>query len=90
MTSAGRVVLVAERRGSRLRVRDDTSPLQVAAAARALAERLTARQGTTRRKDVVVETIDGERAAASRYAQALRDVGFKGMGTGLRWYVGLR
>ena len=41
-------------------------------------------------KPVVVETIDGERAAGSRYAQALRDVGFKGMGTGLRWYAGLR
>jgi hypothetical protein len=59
-------------------------------AARALAERLSARQGSARRKDVRVATIDGERAAGSRYAAALRDVGFKGMGTGLRWYAGLR
>ena len=90
VTNGGRVVVVAEGRGSRLRVRADTPADQVAAAARALAERLTARQGTTRRKDVVVETIDGERASGSRYAQALRDAGFKGMGTGLRWYAGLR
>jgi len=90
VTRAGRIVLVAEGRGSRLRVAEGFLPADVGAAARALAERLSARQGTARRKDVVVDTIDGERAAGSRYAQALRDVGFKGMGTGLRWYVGLR
>jgi hypothetical protein len=69
-------------------VGEEASPVEVGEAARALAERLTARQGTARRKDVVVETIDGERAAGSRYGQALRDAGFKGMGTGLRWYAG--
>jgi hypothetical protein len=81
---------VAEGRGSKVRVRDGASPAEVGAAARALAERISARHGAARRKDVVVETIDGERAAGSRYAQALRDAGFKGMGTGLRWYAGIR
>jgi ATP-dependent Lhr-like helicase len=90
VTSGGRIVLVAEGRGSRLRVREGATPSEVGAAARALGERLTARQGTARRKDVVVETIDGERAAGSRYAQALRDAGFRGMGTGFRWYAGVR
>jgi ATP-dependent Lhr-like helicase len=90
VTSAGRIVLVAEGRGSKVRVRDGASPAEVGAAARALAERISARHGAARRKDVVVETIDGERAAGSRYAQALRDAGFKGMGTGLRWYAGIR
>jgi hypothetical protein len=90
VTRAGRIVLVAEGRGSRLRVAEGFLPADVATAARALAERLSARQGTVRRKDIVIDTIDGERAAGSRYAQALRDVGFKGMGTALRWYVGLR
>ena len=52
-----------------------------------LAERLIARQGR-RRRDVVVETVDGERATGSRWADALREAGFKGMGTGLRYYVG--
>jgi hypothetical protein len=34
-----------------------------------------------------VETIDGERAALSRWAPALREAGYKGMGTGLRFYA---
>ncbi|MFL5618140.1 MAG: helicase-related protein, partial [Gemmatimonadaceae bacterium] len=90
VTRAGRIVLVAEGRGSRLRVAEGFLPADVGTAARALAERLSARQSMARRKDVIVDTIDGERAAGSRYAQALRDAGFKGMGTGLRWYAGLR
>jgi len=87
VTIAGRVVLVAEARGTKLRVRADATPTQVSSAARALAERLIARQGR-RRRDVVVESVDGERAVGSRWADALRDAGFKGMGTGLRYYVG--
>ena len=47
-------------------------------------------QGRTRRRDLVIETIDGERAAGSRYADALREAGFRSMGTGLRYYVGVR
>ena len=52
-----------------------------------LAERLIVRLGR-RRRDVVVETVDGERAAGSRWVGAFREAGFKGMGTGLRYYVG--
>jgi hypothetical protein len=70
-------------------VRPDATPGKVTASARALAERLVARQRRGRRRDLLVETIDGERAAGSRWAQALRDAGFKGMGTGLRYYVGI-
>jgi len=88
VTRAGRIVLTAEGRGTRLRVREDSSSDDVREAARALAERLTQRQGTGRRRDVLVDTIDGERAAGSRWAQALRDAGYKGMGVGLRWYAG--
>jgi ATP-dependent Lhr-like helicase len=87
VTLAGRVVLVAEGRGTKLRVRGDATPSEVSWAARVLAERLIARQGR-RRRDVVVETVDGERAAGSRWVDALREAGFKGMGTGLRYYVG--
>jgi hypothetical protein len=68
-------------------VRGDATPSEVSWAARVLAERLIARQGR-RRRDVVVETVDGERAAGSRWVDALREAGFKGMGTGLRYYVG--
>jgi len=88
VTIAGRVVLVAEGRGSKLRVRGDATPAEVTRAAQALAARLVARQGRARRRDVVVETVDGERAATSRWSDALREAGFKGMGTGLRYYVG--
>ncbi|HEX5970437.1 MAG TPA: hypothetical protein VFY85_00825, partial [Gemmatimonadaceae bacterium] len=89
VTIAGRVVLVAEGRGAKLRVRADATPAEVTAAVRALAERLVARQRRGRRRDLVVETVDGERAAGSRWAGALRDAGYKGMGTGLRYYVGI-
>jgi ATP-dependent Lhr-like helicase len=89
VTIAGRVVLVAEGRGAKLRVRGDATPAEVTAGARALAERLVARQRRGKRRDLVVETGDGERAAGSRWAGALRDAGFKGMGTGLRYYVGI-
>jgi ATP-dependent Lhr-like helicase len=88
VTIAGRVVVVAEGRGTKLRVRADATPTEVSSAARALAERLVARQRRGRRRDVVVETVDGERAVGSRWVSALREAGFKGMGTGLRYYVG--
>jgi hypothetical protein len=88
VTRAGRIVMTAEGRGSKLRVAEGVSSDDVREGARALAERLTARSGNARRRDLVVDTIDGERAAGSRHAPALRDAGFKGMGTGLRWYAG--
>jgi len=82
-------VMTAEGRGAKLRVAEGVSSDDVREGARALAERLTARTGNARRRDLVVDTIDGERAAGSRHAAALREAGFKGMGTGLRWYAGL-
>ena len=88
VTRAGRIVMTAEGRGARLRVGEGVSSDDVREGARALAERLTARAGNARRRDLIVETIDGERAAGSRHAAALREAGFKGMGTGLRWYAG--
>jgi ATP-dependent Lhr-like helicase len=87
VTRAGRIVLTAEGKGARLRVRDDASAGEVAQAVRALAERLLARQGRARRRDLIVETINGERAASSRWANTLREAGFKSMGAGLRYYV---
>jgi ATP-dependent Lhr-like helicase len=90
VTRAGRIVLAAERRGARLRVRHDATPVEVAAAVRALAERLLAQQERMRRRDLIVETIDGERAVSSRWASVLRDAGFRSMGTGLRYYVDVR
>jgi ATP-dependent Lhr-like helicase len=89
VTRAGRIVLVAEGRGTKLRVAEGATPAEVRDAAKALAERLVARQRRGRVRDLVVETVDGERAGASRWAEALREAGFRSMGTGLRYYAGL-
>jgi ATP-dependent Lhr-like helicase len=88
VTRSGRIVLVAEGRGTKLRVAEGATAAEVRDAARALAERLVARQRRGRMRDLVVETVDGERASASRWAEALREAGFRGMGTGLRYYAG--
>jgi ATP-dependent Lhr-like helicase len=86
---AGRTVLAAEGRGARLRVRDDASEDDVRAAVRALVARLSARGERGRRHDVVVETVDGERASASRWAPALREAGFRALGGAMRLYAGV-
>jgi ATP-dependent Lhr-like helicase len=86
-TRGGKIILVVEGRGSRLRVRESVTSADVRDAARALAARLLSRQRMARRRDLVVETIDGERAAASRWAEALLEAGFRSMGTGLRYYA---
>jgi ATP-dependent helicase Lhr and Lhr-like helicase len=87
-TRAGRIILTSEGRGARLRVAPDADPAAVRDAARVLADRLLATQGgRARRRDLIVETIDGVQAAASRHAESLREAGFRSMGTGLRWFV---
>jgi ATP-dependent Lhr-like helicase len=86
-TRGGKIILVAEGRGTRLRVRETATAADVRDAARALADRLLWRQRMARRRDLVVETIDGERAAASRWTAALLEAGFRSMGTGLRYYA---
>ena len=89
VTVAGRIVISAERRGGRLRVRDTAMEDEVREAAKALADRLVRRSGMARRRDVVVETIDGVRAAGSRWAEAFADAGYRSMGTGLRYLAGV-
>jgi hypothetical protein len=71
-------------------VAEGATPADVRDAARALAERLAERGARGRRHDVIVETIDGERAAASPHAAALREAGFRSTGTGLRFYADVR
>ncbi len=89
VTVGGRVVLAAEGNGARLRVRPDASSDDVREAAQALAARIVGRSSRgVRRRDLVVETIDGERAAGSRWAEAFVEAGYRGMGVGLRYFVG--
>jgi ATP-dependent Lhr-like helicase len=86
-TRAGRIILTAEGRGRRLRVRSDAAAPDVRDAARVLAERLLVAPGLRAlRRDLVIETIDGMPAALSPHADALRDAGYRGMGTGLRFF----
>ncbi len=87
VTRAGRIVVVAEGRGAKLRVRPDATPVELRDAARALAERLVARHGRGRVRDLVVEQVDGDRAMSSRWSEALRQAGYRAMGTGLRYFA---
>jgi ATP-dependent Lhr-like helicase len=81
----GRVVMMAERRGARVAVRPDTSDADLTRAATALATYLLAR--TTR--DVTIETINGQSAAASAHAERFRAAGFRPGMSGLRYYRSL-
>jgi ATP-dependent Lhr-like helicase len=69
----GRVVLIAERRGSRVVVRPETEEATVVRAAEALVRHLATRV----RHDLVLETIDGQPAATSPHANAFASAGFR-------------
>ena len=77
----GRVVLIAERRGSRVVVRPEADEAIVARAAEALIRHLSSRL----RRDLVLETIDGQPAAASPQATAFEKAGFRRGRTDLRY-----
>ena len=89
VTSDGEIVLSAEARGTRVRVASNVGPADVIEAARALGAGLVRRFGRARRRDVIVETIDGERAAGSRWTDAFIEAGFRVMSSTLRYYAGV-
>ena len=89
VTQGGRIVLSAGQRSGRLRTGEGVLEGQVRGAAEALARRMMERWGGGRRRDVLVESIDGERAGVSRWAQALLDAGYRRAGTDLRYYAGV-
>jgi ATP-dependent Lhr-like helicase len=82
VTVDGVVVMMAEKRGARIVIRPGTSEAVVADAARAL----LAHGEQESRRDVNVETIDGQPASGSAYLEAFRAAGFKRGTTGLRYY----
>ncbi|HTI62809.1 MAG TPA: hypothetical protein VL524_04820, partial [Gemmatimonadaceae bacterium] len=82
VTVDGVVLMIAERRGARITVRPDTPDVTVTSCAQALLAHLTARA----RRDVIVETIDGQPATGHRYAEAFRAAGFRRGSSGLRYY----
>ncbi|HEV8446019.1 MAG TPA: DEAD/DEAH box helicase [Gemmatimonadaceae bacterium] len=77
----GRVILIAERRGSRVVVRPGSDEAIVTRAAEGLIGHLSSRL----RRDLVLETIDGQPAAASPHAAAFEKAGFRRGRTDLRY-----
>ena len=82
----GVVVMIADRRGSRVVVRPDTSDETVGLALKALLLRLLEQSD----RDIVVETIDGQPASGSRFIDVFRDAGFRRGTVGLRYYRATR
>lgn len=76
----GRVVMMAERRGSRVTVRPDADEASITHAAKSLVRHLARRI----RRDLVLETIDGEPATTSRHAAPFVAAGFRRGASGLR------
>ena len=76
----GRIVMISERRGSRVVVRTETDESTVAKAAEALVRHLSGRM----RRDLVLETIDAQPAASSPHAGAFASAGFRRGTTELR------
>ena len=90
VTRRGEVILSVERRGARLMIREGTDPETVVAAAREwLAYVQRGQTSTRRRRDIVVESIDGLPALQSPHADAFRAAGFRLTSEGLRWYAAI-
>lgn len=89
VTVAGIVVLSAEGRGRRITIRPGVEPAVINAAIAALVAHVSSARGAGRGNDVVVETIDGEPAGTSAWAQVLRDAGFRSEGRSFRYYAAI-
>jgi len=85
ITAAGRVIMTSERKGSRVRIAIDATEDDVRAAAASFVTHFAPPPGTMRRRDVVIETIDGEHATRSRWAHVLRESGMTGLAGALRF-----
>ena len=89
VTRGGRIVLSVESRGARIRVAERAAEDDVREAAMELGRHLVTRRRTSKKRDMVVDTIDGERAAGSRWTEAFLEAGYRSMGTGLRYLAGV-
>ena len=87
VTRAGAVLLAAESRGRRVRVRPDAPPDDVVAAAAAFAAQMTRSIPGRKRRDLTVETIDGVPAGSSPHGDAFFAAGFRRAGMALRFYA---
>ena len=90
VTVAGTVVVSVEGRGRRLRIRPDADEQLIKTAVAALIERLSAQHSIGRRQDLIIETINGESAAASDIAPLLQELGLRREGRALRRYATIK
>jgi ATP-dependent helicase Lhr and Lhr-like helicase len=87
VTRAGAVMMSAEARGRRVRIRHDAASDDVTAAAAALAAAAMRAAPGRKRRDLVIEQIDGQPAAGSRWVDAFVRAGFRQAATSLRFYA---
>ncbi len=86
-TVDGVVVMSSEGRGQRLAIRDGTTHEVVRDAVTSLAALYMNAAARERRRELVVETINGDAAATSPYAAAVSAAGFRSDGRRLRLYA---
>jgi len=85
VTRGGEVLLSAEGRGRRVRVRAGLDAAAVTAAARVLADHLTRHRRGIAMRDLAIEQIDGVPAARSAWADAFAEAGWRRMTKELKW-----
>jgi ATP-dependent Lhr-like helicase len=83
----GRVLMAVEGRGRSVRVGNDLAPAEVTTAAAALIEHLTRGGARRRQRDLVIERVDGDPAAASAHVEAFVRAGFRRTTRELRFYT---
>jgi hypothetical protein len=86
VTRRGSIVMRAEGRGKRLVFREGVAAEEATGAVREWLAYVNRTQHSARRRDLTVESIDGEPALRSPLADALRAAGFRLATDGLRWY----
>lgn len=84
-TKSGRVIMTSERKGTRLRIAVDATEDEVKEAAAKFIAHFSPAAGTLKRKDTIVETIDGDRATRSKWSSLFRDAGMTSRGGALRF-----
>ncbi|MGV3710834.1 MAG: DEAD/DEAH box helicase [Gemmatimonas sp.] len=84
-TREGRVVMTVESKGTRVRIATDAREEDVLAAARAFIKLHAPEPGSVRKRDVTIETVNGEPAAKSSWARVLREAGMTGRAGSLRF-----
>ena len=85
VTVGGRIVMTSEGGIARVRIRGGSASDEVREAAKALAERHARRNRMARGRDLLIESIDGARAAGSKWAEAFVEAGYRRTGTGLSY-----